>query len=247
MGMPDSGSTPIVSSVVVPFPVDGATGSGPNPASVEQSPEFKALEARVASLETQLAFLDLLLVPRIRAAAVAAAAHVVIRAEQLPAAAVGFYGGERTPTGIPFCWTEFDQGGRLRVPLVAGMRYMGLLSLMASPHVRGPADVVLTVDGQRLALTEVSGGPFLALQFEHLAVATGLAEILVNSASVLVPERSIPASTDTRRLGVQMCALEMMCAGYGPAEAVAQPVPDAAGPEDAAGLSPPAADEAPAG
>jgi hypothetical protein len=220
-------------------------GSAP-PADL--TPVVRALEGRVAFLEAQLAFLDLLLVPRIRAAAVAAAAHVVIRADQLPPATSGFYGSERTPAGLAFCWTEYDQGGRLLVPLVAGMRYMGLLNLLSSPHVHGPADVVLLVEGRRVPLTEVTGGPFLALHFEHVASTTGMAEILVNAAALLVPEHSIPDSTDNRRLGVQMCGLELMCAGYGPSEppAAAADPPEAvtaAGPTEA----PPAADVASAG
>jgi hypothetical protein len=185
----------------------------------EIPPPHSELEARVARLEAQLAFLDLLLVPRIRAAAAVAATHIVIRSDRLPAAALGFFREERAAGGVSFRWTEYDGGGRLHVPLVEGVCYMGLLTLLRSPHVSGPGDVVLTVGGQRLLLGESTSTALLALPFEHVPTTTGMAEVVVNSAALFVPERSVPGSTDARRLGVQMCSLEMMLGGHAAAAA----------------------------
>jgi hypothetical protein len=176
---------------------------------------LRAMEARLARLEAQLAFVDLLLAPRIRAAAAAAATHLVLRSDQLPTAAAGFFAVECTAKGVPFRWTEYDEGGRMFVPLVAGVRYMGLLTLLRSPHVSGPADVVLRIGDCLVALDESTSDRMLSMPFEHVADTSGMVEVAVTSTTLFVPAQTIPGSNDQRRLGVQMCSLELMCAGIG--------------------------------
>lgn len=171
---------------------------------------YAALEARVAELERQLSFLDLLVIPRVREAAAAAVSHIAIRAEELPASAAGFYQAEQTRVGIGFRWTDHDSGGRLYVPLLRGMRYEGILTVVRSPHVQGPTDVVLAIAGAKLELGESGSAQPLALPFAFVAQVSGLAEVVVTSTALFIPSERLPDSTDQRRLGVQFSGLELL-------------------------------------
>jgi len=169
-----------------------------------------ALTARVAELERQLSFLDLLVIPRVREAAAAAVSHIALRAEDLPASASGFYSAEQTRAGIGFRWTDHEPGGRLYVPLLRGMRYDGLVTVVRSPHVQGPADVVLAIGGARLELGDSDSPQPLALPFAFVAQVSGLAEVIVTSRELFVPAERNADSTDQRRLGVQFSGIEFM-------------------------------------
>jgi hypothetical protein len=170
----------------------------------------RALDSRIARLEAQLAFVDLLLLPRIRDAAAAALAHLMIRSDQLPRSAVGFYPLEQTPSGIPFRWTEAGPGGHLYLPLVGGMRYSGLLTLLPAPHVAGAEQAMLTIGGHAVALCESTSRHPLILPFECEPALTGLTEIVISSASRLIPKQQNAKSSDTRELGVQFVSIEVI-------------------------------------
>jgi hypothetical protein len=194
-------------------------GSATRVASHDDPAAIAALEARVAELERQLSFLDLLVIPRVREAAAAAVSHVVLGAEELPASASGFYPAEQTRGGITFRWTDHEPGGRLHIPLLRGMRYDGLLTVVRSPHVQGPADVVLAIGGSRLELGESGSAQPLALPFALVAQVSGLAEVVVTSTALFVPAERHADSTDQRRLGVQFSGIELMLLAEGAAGA----------------------------
>jgi len=188
----------------------GSDGGVTRVASQDYPTMIAELEARVSELERQLSFLDLLVIPRVREAAAAAVSRIALRAEDLPASASGFYPAEQTRGGIGFRWTDHEPGGRLYVPLLRGMRYDGLVTVVRSPHVQGPADVVLAIGGARLELGESDSAQPLALPFAFVAQVSGLAEVLITSTALFVPAERNADSTDQRRLGVQFSGIELM-------------------------------------
>jgi hypothetical protein len=119
----------------------------------------------------------------------------------------GFHRWERDPAGRRFRWT--GRRARLHVPAHAELIELPLRGMTA---VTGKGiEVELSVDGrivQRVWLADDSWRQ-VAIQM-HTGTSTDVRRIDLRPSATFVPRESLPGSTDSRELGVQVGEVEVV-------------------------------------